>query len=88
MLPGHEIRTAYAMGWSTLKNGVLLAAAEASFELLITTDTNLRYQQRVTGRRLAILVVPQDLPELRHHAAEFLGAVNAMQPGEYRELSW
>ena len=76
------------MGWSTLKNGALLAEAESRFDLFITTDTNLRYQQSLAGRNLAILVVPQDVPELRRNAAEFLSAANAMRPGEYRELNW
>ncbi|HET6217112.1 MAG TPA: hypothetical protein VFE27_08855 [Acidobacteriaceae bacterium] len=44
-LKGHEIRTAAQQGWDTLKNGELLAAAEAEgFEVLLTTDKNMRYQ--------------------------------------------
>ncbi len=56
-LGGHSVETAYELGWSKLSNGELLAAAEAAaFGLLITTDQNLRYQQNLSGRRLAILV--------------------------------
>jgi hypothetical protein len=57
-LSGHEISTAYEMGWSKLSNGELLAAAERSFDAFITTDQNLRHQQNLAGKRLAILVLP------------------------------
>src|ERR1700690_1396036 len=57
-LAGHEISTAYEMGWAKLSNGDLLAAAEKSFDAFITTDQNLRYQQNLAGRRLGILVLP------------------------------
>ena len=58
-LPGHSVETAYERGWSNLCNGDLLTAAEgASFELFVTTDQNLRYQQNLAGRRIAILVLP------------------------------
>ena len=58
LLRGHNVSTAYEMGWSELANGDLLAAAEADFDALVTTDQNLRYQQDLAGRRLAILVLP------------------------------
>ena len=48
-LPGHEVSTAYEMGWAELPNGDLLAAAEKDFQALITTDKNLRYQQNLAG---------------------------------------
>ena len=58
-LEGHTVRTAAQQGWEKLSNGDLLTAAEeAGFEILLTTDKNMRYQQSVTGRRLAILVLP------------------------------
>lgn len=60
-LAGHTISTAYEMGWAKLENGDLLSAAEAAFEAFITTDQNLRYQQNLTGRRLAILILPPSL---------------------------
>lgn len=53
-LPGHIVITAYEQNWSTLTNGDLLAAAEnAAFEVFVTTDANLRYQQNLMGRKLA-----------------------------------
>jgi hypothetical protein len=57
-LTGHTIETVYERGWSTLKNGALLSAAEQDgYDVLITTDQQLRFQQNLTGRRLAILVL-------------------------------
>jgi hypothetical protein len=57
-LAGHEVATTYEMGWATLSNGDLLAAAETAFAAFLTTDQNLLYQQNLAGRRLAILVLP------------------------------
>lgn len=51
---GHQVSTAYAEGWADFRNGDLLAAAEGRFELFITTDKNLRYQQDLRGRTLAM----------------------------------
>jgi hypothetical protein len=88
-LTGHHVVTAYEMGWAQLKNGELLKAAEANFEALITTDQNLRYQQNLTGRRLAILVLPTtSWPKIRAHAAEVVVTVNELRPGEFRELTF
>ena len=66
-LPGHEVSTAYELGWAELQNGELLAAAEMDFQAFITTDKNLRYQQNFTGRQLAILVFADD--KLAAHSA-------------------
>lgn len=88
-LPGHEVATAYERGWSNLSNGDLIQAAEAEFELMVTTDQNLRYQQNLSGRRIGILVLPTTRwPEIQKHADKVLLAVNAMGPGEFRELTW
>ena len=62
LLPGHEVSTAYEWGWSTLKNGELLAAAEShSLEVLVTTDTNLKYQQNLASRSIAVVVLGESL---------------------------
>jgi hypothetical protein len=58
ILDGHVVATAYELGWSTLTNGDLILLAEkGGYELLITTDTNLRYQQNLQERAIAILVL-------------------------------
>jgi len=57
-LSEHVVETAFERGWSTLSNGDLISAAEAAFDLFVTTDQSLRYQLNLIGRRLAILVLP------------------------------
>lgn len=84
-LPDHTVLTAYEMGWSQLDDSDLLSVAEADFDVLITTDKNLRHQQNLSGRRLAILVLPTtSWPKIRRHAVE----VGNLQPGEFRELAF
>jgi hypothetical protein len=62
-LPQHEVSTAYKRGWSTLKNGELLDVAEREgFEVLVTTDSRLRYQQNFGARRIAIICVGATAP--------------------------
>jgi hypothetical protein len=57
-LTAHEVRTAREMGWAELENGDLLEAAEnAGFEVMVTADKNLSYQQNLAGRKLALVVV-------------------------------
>jgi hypothetical protein len=88
-LAGHEISTAYEMGWAQLSNGDLLAAAEKSFDVFITTDQNLRYQQNFSGRRLAILVLPTtSWPEIQKRTDKVADSVNALKPGDFTELSF
>jgi len=85
----HVVSTAYEMGWSNLENGDLLERAEGAFDLLVTTDQKLRYQQELRGRRLAILVLPTtNWLEIRNYLAEVSAAVTQIVPGEYRELRW
>ena len=57
-LTAHTVSTAYEQGWSTVTNGDLIRLAEQKgYDLLITTDTNLRYQQNLEDRSIAILVL-------------------------------
>jgi len=57
-LLGHTVETAYERGWSRLSNGMLLDAAEAAgFEVFVTTDKNLRYQQHLAARSIAVVVL-------------------------------
>jgi len=74
-LSGHQVETAFDLGWSRLTNGELLAAAEARFDVLVTTDKNLRQQQSLTGHKLAVLVLPTtSWPRLRAHVAGIVSA--------------
>lgn len=85
---GHSIDTAFELGWSDLRNGELLSRAEeAGYALLITTDQQLRHQQNLSGRRLAIIVLlSTSWPRIQSDIAAIQEAVNRMQPGEYQEI--
>jgi len=82
-LKGHTVKTAVQQRWSTLANGDLLRAAEAAgFDVLLTTDKNLVYQQSLKDRKIAIVVLgnPQ-WPVARLHVQSIVAAVNAATPG-------
>jgi hypothetical protein len=87
-LKGHIVRTAAQQGWDRLRNGDLLnAAEEAGFYMLLTTDKNMRYQQNLAGRKIAVLVLgQQDWGRLRPHVQLVVDAVNACTPGTYTEV--
>ncbi|MBU6355003.1 MAG: hypothetical protein KGQ81_08585 [Cyanobacteria bacterium REEB498] len=87
-LNGHIVATAYELGWSTVTNGDLIRLAEQEgYELLITTDTNLRYQQSLRSRSIAILVLTTtSWPRIRQVVGELQAAVAAIQEGDYREI--
>ena len=58
VLVDHHVETAYERGWSAFENGELLQVAEAEgFDVFVTTDRNLQYQQNLSGRKVAILVL-------------------------------
>lgn len=59
-LPEREIKTAQKMGWAGVKNGELLKLVEAEFDVFITSDKNLRYQQNLQERKIAILLLPSN----------------------------
>ena len=87
-LLGHTVREAKSQGWDRLANGELLNAAEqAEFDVLLTTDKNLRYQQNLDGRRIAIVVLGKGRWRLIRAVIEsVVDAVNAAQPGSYTEV--
>ena len=87
-LSSHVVHTVFEQGWSTLSNGSLLKSAEqAGYDLFITTDQNLRYQQNLAGSTLAILVLlSTSWPRIQTHLAEISTAVDEQKPGAYREI--
>ena len=88
-LPGHTIISAQARGWDTLNNGALLnAAEEAAFDLLLTTDRRIRYQQNLAGRKLALVVLTGTTKwsRVRLHLERIAAVVNAAAPGSYTEI--
>ena len=88
-LPGHEVRTVPEMGWAGKQNGELLAVAESTFDALITVDKRLKYQQSVTERNIAVLVLVADrnkLEFLRPLVPELERVLLQIKPGELREV--
>ena len=87
-LTHHEVTTAYERDWSRLKNGELLDAAERQgFEVLVTTDSNLKYQQNLKSRRIAIVVLSTpSWPRIQRAVAEVVAAVDAAFEGSYTEV--
>jgi predicted nuclease of predicted toxin-antitoxin system len=87
-LSGHDVATAYERGWSSVTNGDLIRLAEQEgFELLITTDMNLRYQQNLQGRSLTILVLTTtSWPRIRQATDSIVTAIRGVEAGSYQEL--
>ena len=81
----NTVKEARAQGWDTLTNGELLKAAEeARFDVLLTTDKNLLYQQNLTGRKIAIVVLGRGRWRLiKPLISQVVAAVNAAKPGNY-----
>ena len=84
-LEGHHIQEVKALGWDTLSNGELLSVAErAGFDVLLTTDKNLPYQQNLAGRRIAVIVLGAARWRLIEPLApQIVAAVNAAKPGTH-----
>jgi hypothetical protein len=87
-LKGHVVVEAIERGWERFANGDLLGAAEAGgFELFITADKNIRYQQNLAGRKIALVVLQNaQWPVLRRYVDRVVAAVNAATPGSYTEV--
>ena len=83
----HDVRTFDKTGWPIqLENGELLTAAErAGFDVMVTSDQNIQYQQNLTGRKLALVVLGSNIwPIVRTYAAEITARVDAAKPGSYQ----
>ena len=87
-LPGHTVEEARSHGWDTLRNGELLDAAEAAgFDVFLTTDRNIRYQQNLTGRKIAIVVLGVGRWTLiKRSLPAIVAAVTASTPGSFAEI--
>lgn len=87
-LASHSVTTVYELGWSELKNGDLLGRAEESgYETFVTTDQNLRYQQNLPGRRLAIAVLmATSWPRIERNVADVVIQIDGLQQGGYLEI--
>ena len=85
---GHSVIEAVERGWQRLANGMLLDIAEAAgFDVLITADKNMRYQQNLTRRTIAIVALGNaQWPVLRRYVDRVVAAVSAATPGSYTEV--
>jgi hypothetical protein len=88
LLTGHSAEEARARGWEQLSNGELIDAAErAGFELILTTDKNILYQQNLKARKIAIVVLEHSQwPMVKLVAENIAAAVNVAAPGSYVEV--
>lgn len=84
----HEVDTAFERGWSRLRNGELLDRAEEDgYQLLVTTAQNLRHQQNLVDRELAIIVLlAASWPRIQLHVDDIRAAVDPVGPGAYVEI--
>ena len=84
----HTVDTAYERSWSTLQNGTLLDTIEGDgYDLLITTDTKLKYQQNLASRRIAIIVLlAASWPRIQKRIDEIRAVVGRAHPGSYEEV--
>ena len=87
-LAAHQVATTFELGWNKLKNGELLQRAEeAGFSVLVTTDQNLRYQQSLVSRRIAIVVLATtSWPRIERAIESVAKAVDIATPGSYVEV--
>ena len=85
---GHDVETAVERGWDTLANGALLdRAEEAGYEVLITTDQSIRYQQNMSNRRVAVVVLMNTAwPRISQRTEAIRIALEGIRPGEVREV--
>ncbi len=88
-LVSHQIETAYELGGGSLQNGELLSQADASgFEVLVTTDQNLKYQQNLNTRRISIVVLTTtSWPRIQRSMAAVIEAVESATAGSYIEIA-
>ena len=87
-LPPHDVSIVYERGWSTFSNRELLEAAERDgYAVLVTTDTNLKYQQTLIARRVAIVVLlSTSWPRIQRVIGSVVAAIEGALPGSYTEV--
>jgi hypothetical protein len=88
-LPGHVVRTVPQMGWATIKNGRLLRLAEAEFDVFVTVDRNLSFQQNLPKFTIAVAVLKarsNRIEDLQPLAPRLLTALPELKPGAVRVI--
>jgi hypothetical protein len=86
-LPSRNIASVQEMGWSGIKNGKLLRLVAADFDIFITSDKNLRYQQNLSGLDLAIILLPTNqVPVIKDLLPQIDAAMENIASGDFREM--
>lgn len=83
-IPGHEVKTARQMGWAAIRNGELLALAVEEFDIFVTVDRNLSFQQNLPAFAIAVVVLrahSNRLSDLLLHVPQLLACIPTAQPG-------
>ncbi len=83
-LAGHEVTTVQFEGWAGFENGELIRLVDGKFDVLVLADKNLRYQQNLSSRPIALVELPTNRwPALKLLAGKITGAVNHAKPSSY-----
>ena len=88
---GHDVRTARQMGWTAIKNGDLLALTSQQFDVFVTVDQNLSYQQNLSGKSIAVIVLQgktNRLADLKPLVSSLLAAIDSAQRGEVKVVGY
>ena len=86
-LPSHNIVTVQEMGWAGIKNGELLSLVDTDFDILITSDKNLRHQQNLANYELAVILLPSNqVPVVEALLTQIDEALNRIAPKEFIEI--
>ena len=89
-LSSHTVTTVYEKGWSRTRNGDLLRLADQEmFEVFLTTDQRLKYQQNLTNRQIAIVVLPTtSWPVIQKSTAKIAEVLDSIAPGDFIEIDF
>jgi hypothetical protein len=88
-LSGHEISTAHEMGWNEVSNGELISKAEGAFDIFISTDQNLKYQQNLKNRKIAIVILTTtSWRKIEAKSAGIQKALDSMKQSVYLEINF
>jgi len=81
---GHEVTSVQLEGWAGIENGAIIKQVDGRFDVLLLADKNLRYQQNLDGRKIALVELPTNRwPALRQMADRIVAAVVQSKPGDY-----
>lgn len=86
---GHECQTAQEAGFGGKENGELLTLADKKFDVPLTIDRNIQYQQSLRGKKIAVIVIrcrSNDVDDIRPHVPEALSALPTIEPGQFLEV--